>query len=446
MTVSNKILRIKDGKFYYTENDFIDIRDTNISGGKMSFRNDRDIFWEVELFNYNILTKTIRVRVLNYSPENISNYYKQKQKKPVKSFLFEKFEWSKIEPQLSYYQTSALSNIIKGIPSLDNTNNENLKIEKRFNNSDFNSLGEPKLLIDNKNIEFIENQIVKIDEELSFYYKNANFKDGFVSVNFKPKLCSNKEEIKIFNNKILPEYEYVKNYFPKYFKKGKKFKVQLSGKVQFGKLLYYEATSVEIQSINENVISTVRDLIEVDLFDTVDTDKIDKNIFSIEEIIEKSNINESIKDSIDKEPQKLLYSIIKLKDVKNKKQLEYLAGFKHKGNYQLRFTLKPLFGFLFYVESGKKNHFCWELLNSHATYIWSFDSKYDFFEKLYDIDVIINYIRINGRKKYKQFTRNEIENNFTFKTIFHKNKLTEFKDGFIEWKNELEKVMKKNSG
>ncbi len=440
MTILTKILRIKDSKFYYTENDFIDIRDTNIPDG-VSFSYGRDIFWEVELFNFDFETKTVRIRVLDYFPKNNSNYYKQKQKKPVKYFQFEKFDWSKIERQLSSYQISELSGIMEGLPNLMNKDNEHSEIEERFNNSNFKLIrsSEPS----NDNIEFVEHQAVKINKEFSYYYKNANFKEGFVSVVFKPYLCSKKEEIKIFNNKILCEYHHVRNYFPKYFKKGKKFKVQLNGEVQFGKLISYEATSEEIQSINENVISTVNNLIEVEIFDTVDTEKVNKNIFSIEELIEESYLSATIKESINKEPQKILNSIIKIKSVKNKKQLEYLAGLKQEGNYQLRFTLKPLFGFLFYVENGNVNHFCWELLNSHATYIWSFDSKYDFFEKLNKIDKIINYIRINGRKKYKQLVKIDDGNDFLFETLYHKNKLLESKDGFVEWKNEFEKIIKK---
>jgi len=444
MTISTKILRITDGKFFYTENDSIDIKDTNIPKEKLSFSYGRDIFWEVELLNYDIESKTIGVRVLDYSPKNVSNFYAQKQKKPLKSFLFEKFEWTKIEPQLSFYQTSALSDIMEGIPSLDIRNNENSEIKERFKNSDISLNEDSELTNEKENIGFIEIQTFKVNEEFSFYYKNANFKDGFVCVDFKPKLCSKKEEIKIFNNSILREYHYIKNYFPKYYKKGKKFQIQLNGEVQFGKLINYEATSEEIQSIDENVISAVKNLIDVEIFDTLNTEKIDKNIFRLEELIEKSNLATTIKEFINKEPQKVLNSIFTIKDVRNKKQLEYLAGFKQADNHQIRFTLKPLFGFLFYVETGNENHFCWELLNSHATYIWSFNSKYDFIEKLYEMDNIINYIRINGRKKYKQLAKIEDEDNLSFSILYHKNILTKSKDGFVEWKNELEKIINRN--
>ena len=434
MAIPTKILRIKDGKFYYTKIDSIDIRETNIPNG-INFSYGREIFWEVELFNFNKDTKEVSVRVLDYFPENILNFFKQKQKREVKSFRFEKFEWSKIEHQLSSYPRGQLSDIMVGLPNIENRNKELSEIEERFNKSKFNL----------KEIDdFIENQGVTINEKFSIYYKNAVFKDGLVSVNFKPKLCSKKEEIKILNSKILCEYDYIKNYFPKYFKKGKKFIVQLNGEVQLGKLIKYEASSKEIEIINENVISTVRNIIDVELFDTVETGNIGKSILSVENLIDVSNFDPNIKKCFVRDPQNLLNSIIKIKDVKNKKQLEYLAGLKQDENYQLRFTLKPLFGFLFYVEGHNGNHFCWELLNSHATYIWSFDSKYAFFEILNEIDNIINYIRINGRKKYKEFHFKPPEKNkFLFSTLYHKKKLTKNKDGFVEWKNDLEKIIKK---
>lgn len=194
MTNSTKILKIKDGKFYYTENDFIEIEDTNIPYENMRFSYGRDIFWKVELFDFDNETKTVKVRVLDYSPENISNYYIQKQKKPVNFSQFEKFQWTKLEPQLSSYQISALSDIVDGIPKLNINNSEGLEIEERFKDSDDNLTENIDFFTDNENFAF-----TKIDEEFSFFFKNANFKDGFVSIDFKPKLCSKKEEIKIFN-------------------------------------------------------------------------------------------------------------------------------------------------------------------------------------------------------------------------------------------------------
>ena len=74
MAIPTKILRIKDGKFYYTKIDSIDIRETNIPNG-INFSYGREIFWEVELFNFNKDTKEVSVRVLDYFPENILNFF-----------------------------------------------------------------------------------------------------------------------------------------------------------------------------------------------------------------------------------------------------------------------------------------------------------------------------------------------------------------------------------
>ncbi len=437
MSISSRILKIEKNKFYYTENDFIDIKDTNIPRGSMSFKYHLDIFWKVELFNFDEENKTVRVRVIDYDPKDISNFYNQKQKKPVSSFLFEKFQWSKIEDQLAIRQDSELYQIIDGIPSSNVRYERKSIVEKKVNKSDINSNDNSKFFLEQKK----ENKIIPLNENFSFSYKNAKFEDGFVRVFFKLKLCSKKEEIKIFNNEIRREYHHVRSYLPKYFKKGKKFNIQLKGNVQSGKLIDYKATSVEIESINENVFSMIKTLIESKIPDTVDVEKVDKNILSVGELMEVSKLNVSIKELLNKEPENILYSIINRKQIKNKNQLEYLAGFKQQGNYQLRFTLKPQFGFLFYIESDKKNHFCLELLNSHATYVWSFNSKYNFFNKLDDIDNIINYIQIHGRNKYKQFVKNEYDSDLLFSKISHKNKLSKSKDGFIEWKNKLEQIL-----
>ena len=428
MNSSTKILKIKNGNFYYTENDYVNIKDTNIPSEKMSINYSRDIYWEVELFDYDIESETIKVRVVDYTPEYTINFYQQKQKRPVKFFQFEKFEWLKIEPQLISYVRKALSEIMDFPSSLE----EKLGIS--------NVKTEP--FTEGANIGLVRNQVDKISEHFSVYYKDANFNDGYVMVDFKSELCSQKTKIKINNRNILPEYDHIKYYFPKYFKNGKKFKVKLDGEIQFGKLVDYNASSSEIESIDEEVISAVKDLLNVELFDKIDSETVEMNILSIQELTEESSLGQNVKKYVDEDPQKILGSIMKIMNVKNKKQLEYLAGFKQENEYQLRFTLKPVFGFLFYVKNDEGNHFCWELLDSHATYIWSFNSKVDFSEQLNTLDSIINYIKINGREKYKRLIKTEEDKDCTFSTIYHKYKMT---NGFVAWKTEFEQLINKIS-
>lgn len=445
MKTLTKILKIKDNKFYYTEQNFIEIKNTNIPYNELKFKSHLDIYWEVELSNYNIDNKTVKIRVLDYYPKNISKYHEQEHKNPIEFFQFEKLEWIKIEPQLSNYKKIALTEIMEGIDSDDNKYDENNEIEERVNQSNINFNERPIFFNKKDVIEQVEYQTFTINEEFSSNYENAKFNDGFVSVDYKPKLCSKEEEIRIFNNLIISNFDYIKKFFTNYFNNNNKFNVQLSGKVQLGKLISYKATSEEIQSINEDVISDIGSAIEVKLIKTINPKNVDKNIYSLEELeelIESPDLSRAIKDFFIKEPQIFLDTIIEKECVRNKKQLEYFAGFKQREIYQLRFTLKPLFGFLFYIESGNRNHFCWELLNSHATYIWSFDSKYSYSEKINDIESFINKVKINGRKKYKELVKAENSKDVSFSTLYHKTKSTKYKNGFDDWKNRLEKIIK----
>ena len=98
----------------------------------------------------------------------------------------------------------------------------------------------------------------------------------------------------------------------------------------------------------------------------------------------------------------------------------------------LRFTLSPKFGFLFYVEGKEMDHFIWELLNSHATYIWSIQKELTSLEnKLKLIEREVNFIRGNGRRIYLNSEKTE---DLIFNKINHENSETGVVDGFPKWK------------
>jgi len=101
------------------------------------------------------------------------------------------------------------------------------------------------------------------------------------------------------------------------------------------------------------------------------------------------------------------------------RQLAYLAGTKQSQNHKLRYTLNPNFGFLFLIEGAKNKHFVWELLNSHATYIWSIDKSVKEIKLQFKrVESIINMIRTSGRGNYKRaFRNNHQDNDLVFRVI-----------------------------
>jgi len=98
----------------------------------------------------------------------------------------------------------------------------------------------------------------------------------------------------------------------------------------------------------------------------------------------------------------IIKSLTKTEYVRNRKQLEYLSDIKQTNKSKIHYTLNPLFGFLFLNESKYKYHFVWELLQSHATYIWSINKENKNISFLYaKIEEIINVIKLIGRDEYK---------------------------------------------
>lgn len=78
------------------------------------------------------------------------------------------------------------------------------------------------------------------------------------------------------------------------------------------------------------------------------------------------------------------------------------------------------------------DHFIWELLNTHATYIWSIERKgYSLENKLKLIEREVNFIRENGRNIYLNSKKNA---DLIFNKINHENSETGVIDGFPKWK------------
>lgn len=432
---ANRIIKISNNRFYYTESDYLSLEQTNLHVGKLKFSNRQDIYWEVELKDYDKTSNSVEIYVLNYEPKVISNFKKQVTKKSLDYFKFMNLEWESLEPLLSSYQPIALTGLFKMNTGKHQISPDDLAFPKELNITKVKSSFK-------ENTEYNSDDLIQdVQQEFFFAFKNASFENGYVSVYKKFDFLPLKIELKIYNENILKEYDYIKYYFPKYFKDGKKFRVKFKGKIQYGELISYSANSPEIDSINDEIIKIVKSYRSVELINVVTDSTDEESLFTIEEVVERINVSDEIKKGFETNEKEIIDSILLIRKVRNKRQLEYLSGKKQSETERIRFTLRPLFGFLFLINGKKMNHFCWELLDSHATYIWSFDSNFLFSEKINEIDNIINTVRTVGRDTYKREWKKMKENsNFIFKTINHKvNKVKN--DGFIDWKNRLEEIL-----
>ncbi len=88
------------------------------------------------------------------------------------------------------------------------------------------------------------------------------------------------------------------------------------------------------------------------------------------------------------------------------------------------------------------NHFCWELLDSNATYIWSIDNTQISMDDQFDrIDETICHIREIGRQRYRQaYTAGELDADLAFHPLMHKHIKSDSAESFDLWKQELDRI------
>ena len=199
------------------------------------------------------------------------------------------------------------------------------------------------------------------------------------------------------------------------------------------------AISPQIAMIDAQLIDGIRHQRTIALTKPSRISETDKSLFTADEIFGEIKTDDIEGNVFCQNEQDILSFLLDNNKTRNGKQLEYLSGNKQADNSKIRFTLHPKFGFLFFIEGKEHNHFVWELLNSHATYIWSIDK----FEKEIDyqykrVEESINTIRGIGRERYKQeYRKNNHDHDLLFYIIKHKDVTSNDVDGFEDWKRKL---------
>lgn len=425
------IIKIDNHGVHLSPQLFITIQHTNIPIEYCKFRSHVDIFWKVELLHYNSDTKCWKMKVIDYFANDIGNFEKQKSTKEVERITFEKLDWLKFERHLSSYQEIKLHNILYNHDA-DRFSKEELTrmispVEKQAqNNKTIFDLIKREPLIKTHDVEFF------------VYFSDAYFIPGYVTFSKNIKGVNAKIDFKIKNDYILAEFENIKSWFVKKLKT-KKIKVNAIITTTDGKVTEVVATSPQIKMIDAVLIDSIKYQRTISLTKPPKVSKIDKSLYTAEEIFGEMETENIEKNVFNQNEQDIFNFVLSHNNTRNRKQLKYLSESKQSEKSKLRFTLHPNFGFLFFIEGKEKNHFVWELLNSHATYIWSIDKFEKEIESQYKrIEDSINTIRNCGREQYKRaYRENHHDNDLVFHVIDHDNITSDIVDGFVIWQHKL---------
>jgi hypothetical protein len=423
MPIKDIIIKIDNQYIYFNQTLSIPVRDSNLPMDSMKFRLKDDIFWQVELIKYSEETKCWYVKVIDYRVKNIDTFNKQKSTKPIERLDFDKLDWQKLRPLLSSYRPDVPFNL------------DSYKIPEEIPLPTI----KPKI----ESYYFPKGPVTEhLDVIFSVKFQEATFINGGVVFKKYINKIGTQIDFKIENSSIIEEFDNIKLWFSKKLKT-KKFKVSAIITLIDRKFSKATAASTEIEMITPNIIESVKYDRTIALTKSPKTINPDKSLYNTEDIFQLIDPELREGNVFNQSGPDIIKSLTESEFVRNRKQLEYLSDNKHTATSKIHYTLNPLFGFLFLYETSYKFHFIWELLQSHATYIWSIKKDIKDVDSLYaKIEEIINVIKIIGRDEYKRtYSNKNLGYEFTFKAIDHHDITINMDEGFKNWKHKIDEIL-----
>lgn len=266
--------------------------------------------------------------------------------------------------------------------------------------------------------------IITIEEKIKVPFEGLEFRYGSIAFKYNVPEMNKELEFDIENLEIRLEFEVLKPYFSKTLKM-KNIIVNIQAEFENGKLISQLATSNDIQKINREIIEGVKfKFITKNFIGKANTDS-ETNLLDIHQL--QSDKDKELYDS----GEELLNDLLRNKQYKHQKHLQYLAERHARTILKIRFILSP-FSFVFLLMGKEGFHIILETLGTEeATYIWHFNNdKRTLPKSLKQVNQSLNIIRNKGRQA---FLVNPPEN---FSRIVHD--YSDERKGFVIWKDTLE--------
>lgn len=421
------IVKIDNNRVFFNSDLSISFEETNLPFNEyLKFK--PKIYWRVKLLEFSTLNNELKVEVLDYNNKDIERFENQKAKNSPPKLIFKlPFDWNSIY-EISYLNQK--NKLVEFGFIIDQPLKSNYKTQNRTINN-----------FDHKNTSIKSNQKEqKKTFSVKVPFNNTVFKLGRIA--FNGRLSGINEELffDVENEHIIEKFEFIKSWFVRKLKINS-WKVDITIIFIGNEIINIKAISADVSKITPELIEGIKYDRTVNLLNNTSIEDSIQGLFSVNEIFSQNNLEKKAKNLFEQSERDIL-KILLSKKGRNRKQLEYLSEEKQSLEYSLKFTLNPHFGFLFTVESKENNHFVWELLETHATYIWSINkSVYEIEKQLKQVEKEISIITKFGREKYRKSFQKDQE--FTFEHINHDGIVLNQETHFVQWKNKLEKYLEK---
>ncbi|HLF64977.1 MAG TPA: hypothetical protein VI603_14530 [Saprospiraceae bacterium] len=386
---------------------------TNLPYTSMRFREKEELYWQVSIQQYKGEQGLLIIDVVDYIPEDVTSFYTQKPQSPIGVLEFSRIRWSELLPHLSSYKKAAFDHLLEPeAPAHQMT---------------------PPIVQRTEGWRYAQdNRQIQVTFHVPFH--NATFVTGGVLVTHR--VDSHDVELLIANGFILREFGLLKEYFAKALHK-KQFTVTATIKIEEGKVIDASATSPDIAKIDERFLDAVRYL-EAKSIQQMPPPDIAKEFFSAEEMYGREEQEENTQNGL-----RLLEIILRDEHIRNRQQIQYLAGKMHLHQHKILFTAHPQFGFVFQLMGQLHMHFVWELLNSHATYLWTYDPHtIPHNLALRKLEYVLSAIRTQGRQVYRFGIADDIGvSDLHFHVIRHDKVSSSVVDSFPVWRMRLHEIL-----
>lgn len=442
--MKEKILKMTYEGIFINSLERISYQNTNLPVHGFDFVGD--IFWKVAIEASKDKTHLL-VEVLDYNAKNLSIFNAQKLVGEVPFIVFLPFKYEKFKQQVACRQSGLMRSLCKDHPlgskkSIHLTHSiskkdklysterivEKVHFEKQTQSSQ-----------NNWTQQYTVNHFPKT-VNISFKHKfsDCTIKDGMVEFSRKFNEARDTLIISVYNEHLKKDYDLLKPYFSN--KLGKKtFLVNISLEVKGSEILSFKAVSADIDKIDQAFIEEIR-IRQIQSLKRIAIADEGKKLHSIDEVFLhseqfSSNIfNNDIND--------IIKELTNGYSHRNSPQIVFLAESHNAANEKVYLTLKPLFGFVFYIPGLTQHHFIWELLDSHATYVWSFSKASYTQRESFDVtEQAINEIHHKGRNVYKAQFKANPGSDFQFSPLDHELNENESSVVFETWKAKLENLI-----
>lgn len=405
-----------------------------------------DIYWKVAIETSENKTH-LKVEVLEYNAKNLSIFNAQKIQGEVPFIVFLPFQYEQFKQQVACRQSGLMRSLCKDHPL-----GSKRPIHLTHSISDKKKLYSTERIVDKEHLK----KLAQNDQDNLAQLHAANQLSSTINISFKHKFsdCTIKDGlvefsrnfneakdtliISVFNEHLKKEYDLLKEYFSNRLGK-KTFLVSISLEIKGSEILSFKALSTDIDKIDQAFIEEIR-FRQIQSLKRIAIADEAKKLLSVDEVFLhseqfSSNIfNNDIND--------IIKELTNGYSHRNSPQIVFLAESHNAANEKVYLTLKPLFGFVFYITGLSQHHFIWELLDSHATYVWSFSkASYTQRESFEVTELAINEIHHKGRNVYKAQFKANAGPNFRFIPLDHELSENESSVVFETWKEKIESLI-----